>query len=273
MKKGYLFLFLGFVFFGGAFFWGGKLVKALPKKTAISALEVETVPESRVFLDGKEIGKTPFENDKLFPGEYTLSLLPEGNVSFSAWQRKIRLNPHLLTYVSYLFGPTERESAGETLTLEATGGSKGEIVVLSDPDKVNISLDGENQGIAPKVLSGFTTGERQLNFSLTGYHERNLRVRTLIGHKLLVNVKLAGEAEKEVQPQATGSASLKVKILETPTGWLRVRSEPSLSASESGKVTPGSEYSLLEEENTWFKIRYEENKEGWISSEYAQKTE
>lgn len=273
MKKGYLLLFLGFVFFGAALFWGGKLIKALPKKTAISALEVETVPEAKVFLDGKELGKTPFEDENLSPGEYTLSLLPQENASFSAWQRKIRLNPHLLTYVSYLFGPSEQESAGQTLTLQATGGSKGEIVVVSDPDGVNIFLDGENQGTAPKVLSGLITGEHQLNFSLVGYHERNLRVKTLSGHKLLVNVRLAKEAEKEAQPQASESASPKVKILETPTGWLRIRSQPSLFASESGRVAPGGEYLLLEEENAWFKIRYEEDKEGWISSEYAQKTE
>lgn len=272
MKKAYLFLFLGFLFLGGAIFWGGKLATALPKKTVFSALGVNTIPESQVFLDEKELGKTPLENDKLFPGEYTLRLLPETIASFSSWERKIKLNPRLQTYVNYIFGASEKESAGEILTLEKTGAKKGEIVVLSDPDGANVSLDGQNQGIAPKAISGFETGKHEISLSFPGYYQRSVRVKSLVGYKLLVNVKLAGMAV-QLTPQASESAGLKVKILETPTGWLRVREEPSLSASEAAKIKPGDEFPLLEEKEEWLKIQYGEDKEGWISSEYAQKQE
>jgi len=271
-KAGLFFLFLGFVFLGGAIFWGGRLITALSPKKAASALEVNTLPKSRVFLDGKELGETPFKNEKFLPGEYTLSLLPEGTASFSSWERKISLNPRLLTYINYIFGPTERESAGEILTLEKIDKGKGEIIFLSDPDGASFSLDGEDQGTTPKVLSGFENGEHQIGFSFPGYHKRSFTIKTWASHKLLVNVKLAGIVE-EIPPQASMSAVSKVKILETPTGWLRVRVDPSLSASETAKVKPGEEYLLVEEQGEWFKIQYEEGKAGWVTVEYAQKLE
>lgn len=89
----------------------------------------------------------------------------------------------------------------------------------------------------------------------------------------MINVKLAGTVQ-EVPKIASESAVLKVKILKTPTGWLRVRTEPSVAASEAAKIKPNEEYPLLEEQEDWFKIQYNEDgeeKEGWISSQYGQK--
>jgi len=272
MKRAYLFLFLGFAFLGGAVFWGGKLIAALPKKTSFAGLRVETLPQSQIFLNEKNLGQTPFEGEKILPGEYLLRLLPEETASFSAWERKIKLNPRLLTYVNYLFGATEKDSAGEILTLEKTGSGKGEIVVVSDPDGASVFIDGKEQGAAPKALSGFEKGEHQISISFPGYHARSFTVKTWTGHKLLVSVKLAAVV-KEVPPKASESAGLRVRILETPTGWLRVREEPVLSAAELGKVKPGEEYPLLEEGKDWFKIQHEEEKEGWISASYAEKIE
>jgi N-acetylmuramoyl-L-alanine amidase len=62
-----------------------------------------------------------------------------------------------------------------------------------------------------------------------------------------------------------------VVIKNTPTGWLRVRMEPSLSATEAAKVKPGEKYTLLDEKNGWYKISYKEGEEGWISGRYAKK--
>jgi len=64
-----------------------------------------------------------------------------------------------------------------------------------------------------------------------------------------------------------------VLIKETPTGWLRVRMEPSTTATEAAKVNPGEKYPLLEEKGGWYKIRYSGDKEGWISAQYATKFE
>ena len=63
----------------------------------------------------------------------------------------------------------------------------------------------------------------------------------------------------------------KVTILDTPTGWLRVRSEPSTAGTEVAKVDPGKEFPFLEEDGEWYKIEYASGQIGWISSEYASK--
>jgi uncharacterized protein YgiM (DUF1202 family) len=58
--------------------------------------------------------------------------------------------------------------------------------------------------------------------------------------------------------------------LQTPTGFLRVRDQASLGGAEIGQVKPGETYTLLDEQSGWYKIKFN-NKEGWISSQYAQK--
>jgi uncharacterized protein YgiM (DUF1202 family) len=61
--------------------------------------------------------------------------------------------------------------------------------------------------------------------------------------------------------------------LDTPTGFLRVRKEASTTAEEIGRVNPGEFFRLLDEQNSWYKIEFQTDKEGWVSGQYAQKFE
>jgi N-acetylmuramoyl-L-alanine amidase len=63
----------------------------------------------------------------------------------------------------------------------------------------------------------------------------------------------------------------KVLILQTPTGFLRVRDQPSLGGNEITQVKPGETYQLLDERTDWYQIKLTNGQTGWISSEYAQK--
>ena len=78
------------------------------------------------------------------------------------------------------------------------------------------------------------------------------------------------EVEEEVVEE---DKTISVVILETPTGYLRVRKEPSTLAEEVGRVKPGEEYELLDEDEKtgWYKIQLDEGDEGWISNQYASK--
>lgn len=76
-------------------------------------------------------------------------------------------------------------------------------------------------------------------------------------------------AELSGTPTPSVIAEAGVKILDTPTGFLRVRA--SIGGSEIGQVTPGETYPLVEEKSGWFAITFEEGKTGWISSDYAEK--
>ncbi|MFC1727417.1 PEGA domain-containing protein [Patescibacteria group bacterium] len=62
-----------------------------------------------------------------------------------------------------------------------------------------------------------------------------------------------------------------IEVQETPTGWLRVRSEASTASEELTRIEPGSMFPYLEEEkNGWYKIEYEDDEEGWVSNVYAK---
>lgn len=63
------------------------------------------------------------------------------------------------------------------------------------------------------------------------------------------------------------------KIKTTPTGWLRVRSEPSLNGAEITRVDQGGTYAVLEEQTGWVKIRVSETSEGWVSADYVELVE
>lgn len=63
-----------------------------------------------------------------------------------------------------------------------------------------------------------------------------------------------------------------VEILDTPTGWLRVRSEPNTSTGkEITKVYPKETYRYIETNDTgWYRIELPDGQEGWISGQYAK---
>lgn len=283
-----------------------------------AVLRVNSNTTATVFLDGRDIGKTPYE-DKVAPGEYTVKLIPESTVtSLVSWEEKVRLTPNLLTYVSRDLGESEVTSAGEVLTLEKIAGTDAQIAVITTPDGATITLSGSDKGTTPQVLEGIEPGNYDLTVATSGYTSRTVKVKTTGGYKLTAAFQLALVSEPSVSPTPTptpigegpsstpkatpkgavkaspkatpkatsvpgASASPKTKasppakpyveILDTPTGFLRVRKEPSTSAEELARLSPGEFFPLLDEESGWYKIEYESDKDGWISGQYAEKFE
>ncbi|MBI5306181.1 pilus assembly protein PilM [Candidatus Wolfebacteria bacterium] len=79
----------------------------------------------------------------------------------------------------------------------------------------------------------------------------------------------------QILPETENSSKMetitqKVKIQDTPTGWLNVRKGPGSNFDLILKIYPGEFYVLLEEKGDWYKIKIDE-KEGWINSQYASK--
>lgn len=67
-----------------------------------------------------------------------------------------------------------------------------------------------------------------------------------------------------------------VEILETGTGWLRVREEPSgFEDNEVAKVNVGDFFAMTDrsKNNQWVKIVYQTGKEGWVSARYVRVVE
>lgn len=255
----------------------------LDRKNEFGQLKIISSPSATVFIDNVATNKTPFQG-QLKVGEIILKLIPQGEATNTAsWQGKVKIYRNTLTYVKLELGSSDSTSAGEVFTAtrmdKSAGPDMGEIFIETDPVGAIVSLNNDDKGVAPVLLSDVPKGQHELSVLMPGFFRRTQKVNVETGYRVNAHFKLAldenAQKAQESQKQATQSASPPKKTLviikDTPTGFLRVRSEPSVNASESAQVKPDDRFDFLDEQNGWYKIRYESGKEGWVYSQYADK--
>ena len=286
-KKIVFFLVLSVLLFLGAVVKNSLFNKQGEKGT----LQVSSSPEASVFANNVAIGKTPFK-DEMKTGEYLIKLIPEGEATATAsWTGKVQINERTLSYINIELGSSDVSTAGEVFTVvkmknKPKNSNQGQIFVKTDPMGAIVYLDNDEKGVAPLLLDNVLQGEHELAVFMPGFFKRVQKVNVDGGYKLEAQFKLAidesqkinADQGKEASGEATSSATTgetkeknkQVLIKETPTGWLRVRTDASLSASESARVNPGDKFKYLDEKSGWYKIEYEKGKTGWISANYAK---
>lgn len=250
-------------------------------------LKVASNPTASVFLDNKHVGRTPVET-KVASGDYTIRLVPETTTqALASWQGSIKITPDILTYVNANLAESEFTTSVETMWLEKITSKLAEVAVRTNPDGAMASIDGETKGITPISIPNITAGDHALAIISSGFLPRNIKIKTTAGYKLNAVVKLAlsGETPPEASPSPTPQSTPTkatsstdpitpfVTIKDTPTGFLRVRLEPSTSASEAARINPGEKYHIEDEKTGWYQIKYDAKNLGWISGQYATKTE
>lgn len=250
------------VFFGGC--------ALVPKKAGI---EIMSTPSTKVFIDNKESGMTPYKNNSLKPGEINVKLVTNDGAEFN---RKIELQNKVNTVINWEFGKTEQETGGYVLSMEKTGDIKrSNLLVNATPDKSAVSIENEIVGFSPTKIDDIGEGDKQITVSFPGYKSINLYIKAIKGYQLLVDSKLAQDVplvqEPIITPAPSISTATKVKIKQTETGWLRVRADSNNSSAEVAKVKPDETYTLLEEKADWYKIDLLNGKSGWVSIKYVEK--
>lgn len=250
------------------------------------ALQVTSAPESKVYLDDQYLGETPLckceSEDMLKAGDYLIRLVPKEK-NLAEFQEKITITSGVLTVVDRKFAKNAF-SEGSVISLTPLSDKlKTELQVISLPDAAGVFLDNEEIGETPLLFPNPTESDHVLKIKKNGYKEKTIRIRTPLGYKLTVIVYLGVSEDLTLDEEETASSSAElsgtptpsqtlkasIKILDTPTGFLRVRA--SIGGSEIGQVTPGETYPLVEEKSGWFAITFDEGKTGWISSDYAEK--
>ncbi|MDP3726956.1 MAG: SH3 domain-containing protein [bacterium] len=243
------------------------------------ALQVTSIPKSHVYLNGKLLGETPFCKCELpqmiKSGEYTIRLVPkEGN--FSPFEEKIKITKSVLTAVDRIFGKGAT-SHGSVITLTPMEDKKAmQLLVLSLPDRAATFLDSSPKGVTPLLIKKITESDHELTIRKSGYKEKTVRIRTVLGYKLEAFVLLGvndeiNDFKKPASPSATPAPQKqKVIILQTPTGFLRVRENASLDSREIGRVNPGETFEVENETKDWLEIKLADGKTGWISTQYAE---
>lgn len=252
---------------------------------------IQTDTESTVFIDGEQVGTTPFQL-KTKPREIEVKLIPftQGN-GLAVYESKVKLTEGAQTVVSHAFGPTEDTSAGFVISFQKVGGNKATLSVVSSPESAELALDGQVIDTTPHKISPIAPGDHSILVSAAHYAPREVFVKAVSGYELTAFVKLAhlpeepssaeaSDGEESIEPESKKTV---VEIRETPVGFLRVRGEAGTAAPEVSRVTPGKKYPFLEEKEVsgqvWYKIEYEpasadiSAKSGWVSGEYAKKVE
>jgi len=241
---------------------------------------IETNVKSVVFLNGEQMGKTRYEAT-VVPGEMLVRLVPESSDrAYPTFEAKVNVASGIKTIIKHEFREDEDNSSGIIVSFEKAAETEVGLAVVTMPDSAEISIDDQVRGVSPYITSSLTAGDHALIVSTPGYVQRTENIRTYVGYKLTAVVKLAPNQDKEyIQPQTpTPTPSVKgtkkVEILETSTGYLRVRKEPTTLSDEVGQVLPGEIYSVLEEDKLsgWYKIEITRGKQGWVSGQYARIT-
>jgi len=233
-----------------------------------AALQITSKPEASVFLDGKHLGKTPFYSDQLKVGEYAIKV----TVSDAKYVGKISLTEGTLTVVNRELNNNFLAQSGENLSL--INGQKG-VFIVSFPSEADITIDGRYFGKTPNLVEDLEEGDHTILLSKLGYIEREFAIHSSPKYQVLADVTLASQLAKGIGANQQEPKAPKVEhivVLQTPQGFLRVRREPALSASEIGQVNSGDEFEIIQKTEKWFQINFE-GKLGWISATYAKKVE
>ena len=228
-----------------------------------AALQVTSLPEAAVFLDGKHLGKTPFYSDQLKAGDHTLKI----TASEASFLSQITLRESTLTVVNRQLSDNFMAQSGEILSLEP---GKTSLLVISQPQGATLNLDGQLAGQTPALIKDIKEGEHKLQISYDGYVSREFAIKVVSGFQLQANITLASTTAKDIPASPTPAPIPKVQITQTPQGFLRVRRDASLNSPEIGRVKSGDQFEILQESTGWVKIGFE-GKQGWISSQYTKK--
>jgi hypothetical protein len=266
-------------------------------------LRIDSQPLSAVFLDNKNIGKTPYR-DKIAAGDHVLKLIPDTTTTqLVNWEGKITVGQNLLTYVNANLSESELTTAIDIVWLEKITSKQSELSVTTSPDGATVLVDDVTRGVTPLSISDIVTGDHSVNVTSVGFLTRSLKVKTTPGYRLIANLKLAlSGASPAPEVTATGTPAPSGKltpspklsptkvatssasqmpdpvkpfivIKDTPTGFLRVRIEPSTSATEAGRVNPGEKYTIMDTKSGWYQIKYDAKNSGWVSGQYTDKVE
>lgn len=229
-----------------------------------AGLRVTSTPGATIFVNGVEVGQTPYQAENLKDGEVEVRLVEGDNL----WQGKVKLTQGTVSLINRELAPTVASSSGEVLTLKPGHG----VIITSTPGGIEVETDGKPVGKTPLLMADLPAGEHTFLLKFEGYLKRSIRASLPKSMSLQLDVDLA-VAKVDLTPvtPALVSDEVKVVVKQTPTGFLRVRDKPSVNGQELGRALSGESLKLLDEQPGWFKVRLENGIEGYAAAGYIQK--
>lgn len=260
-----------------------------------AGVQVTSHPDANVVIDGKSVGKTPYYVENAKPGNVSIQMTAVD--SGQAWEGKVSLVSGTLTTVHREFGSTPDKSHSYSLSFEKLANNKDSSVnIVSLPSSATVSIDGKPQGFTPTSID-VAAGPHVFSFTAPGYQDKIVNAAVQAGYRLNLNLTMASmdivptptptpiatpsasitpskkpAAITPLPKQASPSAALEVpyvEILNTPTGFLRVRETPG--GTEVAQVNPGDKFPYKEATVTgWHGIEYLPGSWGYVSTQYSK---
>lgn len=244
-------------------------------------------PGASVFIDGTEVGKTPYSSNNLTEDQYDLRidyLGYEFQTARVTIQKGYNLNVSLKMFpmpvpskVTLFEGSTNlyNVTLDNSLIVADTENWVKALLYWNQTRGVNLDGLGPNKNPVFDFLvdykgnlyskEGVIISSAADMAALKDVKRGAYLGRAADGVGLTSQARLAYE-----QLTKTGATTGKsAKVSQTPTGWLRVRDDASLNGKEIAKVNAGETYPVLEETKGWVKIKVSESISGWVSSDYV----
>ncbi|MCG2686095.1 PEGA domain-containing protein [Candidatus Parcubacteria bacterium] len=272
-------------------FQAGDIIWLEPSALGARVAVISEPAGADVAVDGDIVGKTPFSPGDIPPGEHRLEVTKEGyekrslrirvmedyklNVSFRLYPIPLVENPTELSATGAAVRVFDLSQEDSTLFANPAAWVKGLIHWVqtrfsgaSDRPEFDYFVDWQgkvydHRGVPFSGLSETSVAEGQIGY-LGRASDENLTDAAQIA---LENLLAA-------PPSLPGVGGVKVEILETGAGWLRVHSAPIPgTANEVARVDVGNLYPLIDEQPGWYKIELEDGVQGWIAATYGKKIE
>ena len=270
------------MFSSGQNFW-------IEKSSSGTVLSITSDPSNvSIYIDEAEIGKTPFSNNTLTPGEYDLRLESPGyetQIGRIKIQKDYNLNVAIKLFPIPVPAKVDLMEGSQNLysASTATGAVYSDVgswikaaIYWNKTRGINLAETGVNK---EPVFDYY------LDYKGDVYNKEGELIRDPAGHEQLKGATRGvymgkssdgtglSQAAKETYQTLSGLGTIGEKmatIKETGTGWLRVRDQAGLSGTEIARVDVGGSYKLLEEQEEWIKLKVSDTIEGWVSKAYVE---
>ncbi|MBW6441334.1 PEGA domain-containing protein [Patescibacteria group bacterium] len=248
-----------------------------------------------VFIDGSDIGTTPFSSGAITSGEYDLAISFPGyrtERSRISIQKGYTLNisaklfPIPVTPSVDVFEGSENlynvTIDNPRITSDTRDWVKG-LIYWNITEGINIDNVGLNREKVFDYFIDYLGNIYDMNGNPVVAEDDFERLRDLgrgaylgtpsTGEGITTEARQALETLSNLGVEPVKISSSTAKIKPTPLGWLRVRQTPSLNGTELTRVNSGNTYNVLDEQEGWVKIKVSETIEGWVSSTYVELSE
>lgn len=153
------------------------------------------VGQAAVYIDDKEQGDTPFE-ENIRAGNHTVKLVKKTNQPdfYTTFEKSIDIEEGTQVVINWEIGPSEEFSSGEIYffkqRLDSTDDSST-VSVIPFPDTAQIYFDGAKQeDTRPLIINKIKDGKHKVKVEKEGYISSELDIQTKSGYDLFLEVRL-----------------------------------------------------------------------------------